>query len=226
MPYLVLILALLFAASPFFVPEFGGFDADRYPVPQVDPPVQPAGYAFAIWGPIYAWLIVSAVVGVWRRDATDWVAMRVPLAVSLAVGAVWLPVAVRSPVWATLLIWIMLIGALFAVRRSPRLDVWAAEWPVGMYAGWLSAASCVALGLLLAGYGYMGEVPAALSMIVLATGLAAVVQWRLDRAPTYGLAVIWALVAVVVQNGANVVAALAALGIAVVAVPTIRAIRG
>ena len=37
----------------------------------------PAGYAFAIWGVIYAWLVVSAVYGViWRREAKDWEAMR------------------------------------------------------------------------------------------------------------------------------------------------------
>lgn len=29
-------------------------------MPQVDPPVQPAGWAFSIWSEIYLWLIVSA----------------------------------------------------------------------------------------------------------------------------------------------------------------------
>lgn len=226
MPYLVLLLAVAFAASPFLVPDFGGFDADRYPVPQIDPAVQPAGYAFAIWGPIYAWLVISAVTGVIRRDAPDWQAMRAPLAVSLAVGAVWLAVAVRSPVWATILIWVMLVAALAALWRSPRLDPWAAALPVGLYTGWLSAASFVALGLFLAGYGLLPEMAAAVIMILAATCLAVVVQLRLDRAPTYGLAVIWALVAIIVQNGANIVAVLAGLGIAAMIWPTLRAVRG
>ncbi len=226
LPIVVLLLALAFAASPFFVPDFGGFDADRYPVPQIDPAVQPAGYAFAIWGPIYAWLLVSAVMGVVRRDAPDWQNMRVPLAVSLAVGAVWLAVAVRSPVWATILIWVMLVAALVALWRSPRLDQWAAAWPVGLYAGWLSAASFVALGLFLAGYGVMSELVAAVIMIVAATGLAVTVQLRLARAPTYGIAVIWALAAIIVQNGNDMVVVLAGLGIAAMIWPTLRAARG
>ena len=100
MPLLVLILSVAFALSPIWVPDFGGFDADQFPIPQTDPSVQPAGYAFAIWGLIYVWLILGAVFGVWRRwsDPT-WAAMRVPLTVSLAVGAGWLPVAGLRPAW-------------------------------------------------------------------------------------------------------------------------------
>lgn len=44
------LLAVTFAISPFFVTDFGGFDPDQFPVAQDRPPVQPAGYAFAIWG--------------------------------------------------------------------------------------------------------------------------------------------------------------------------------
>ncbi len=227
MPLLVLLLAVAFAASPLWVPDFGGFDADQFPVPQVDPPVQPAGYAFAIWGLIYVWVIVGAVFGAVKRwHDPDWTAMRPALAVSLAVGAIWLPVAVRSPVWATVLIWVMLVSALWALWRAPRGNSWAAEWPVGLYAGWLSAASCVALGLLLAGYGITGQMLAAWVMIGLAIVLGFAMQWALARAPGYGLAVIWALIAVAVQNSFAGVGLLALAGVAAMIVPTVRAARG
>ncbi|WP_299549500.1 hypothetical protein [uncultured Tateyamaria sp.] len=225
MPAFVLILALTFAASPFWVPSFGGFDADQFPIPQVDPPVQPEGYAFAIWGVIYLWMIAGAAFGVMRRwNAPDWTEMRLPLAVSLGVGSVWLPVAVRSPVWATVLIWVMLISALIALWRSPRLDPWAAAWPVGLYTGWLSAASCVALGLLLAGYGLTSEQTAAWVTVSAAILLAFAIQRSLGRAPTYGIAVIWALVAIAVQNAFDPrsVGMLALLGAAVMVLPVIR----
>ncbi|APX10621.1 tryptophan-rich sensory protein [Tateyamaria omphalii] len=228
MPVLVLILALTFAASPFWVPDFGGFEGDQFPVPQIDPPVQPAGYAFAIWGVIYLWLLVGAGFGALKRwSAPDWAPMRAPLAVSLAVGSVWLPVAVQSAIWATVLIWVMLISALIALWRSPRLDGWAAAWPVGLYAGWLSAASCVALGLLLAGYGWTSGRTAAWIMVTVAVVLALVVQRSLSRAPTYGVAVIWALIAVGVQNGFDPrsVGALAVLGAVIMIRPTIGAFR-
>ncbi len=227
MAYLVLVCAIAFAAAPLWIPDFGGFDPDRFPNPQNDPPVQPAGYAFAIWGPIYLWLVVSASFGVWKhRDTPDWTAMRPALALSLAVGAVWLAVAVQSPIWATVLIWVMLIGALVALMRAPLSDLWAAQWPVGLYAGWLSAASFVATGLFLAGYGYTTETTAAVTMIIAATGLAFGVQWRLARAPTYGVAVIWALIAIVVQNGLSAIGWLALASCALMVWPTLRALRG
>jgi hypothetical protein len=176
---------------------------------------------------IYLWLIIGAVYGIWRRWSDPaWAAMRLPLSLSFAVGSVWLPVAVRSPVWATVLIWVMLITALWALWRSPRTDAWAAAWPVGLYAGWLSAASCVALGLLLAGYGFVDQQVAAWIMVGVAIVLAWGVQWTLGHAPTYGVAVIWALVAVGVQNGFGGVGLLALAGAAALITPTLRALRG
>jgi len=227
MPLIVLLFAVAFAASPLWVRGFGGFDADQFPVPQIDPPVQPEGYAFAIWGVIYLWLIIGSGYGIWRRWSDPaWAAMRLPLILSFAVGSVWLPVAVRSPVWATVLIWVMLITALWALWRSPRTDAWAAAWPVGLYAGWLSAASCVALGLLLAGYGFVDQQVAAWIMVSVAIVLAWGVQWTLGHAPTYGVAVIWALIAVAVQNGFGGVGLLALAGAAALITPTLRALRG
>jgi hypothetical protein len=228
MPLLVLVLALAFAISPIWVPDFGGFDADQFPIPQDNPPVQPAGYAFAIWGLIYLWLIVGACFGAWKRwNDPKWAAMRLPLAMSLVVGAVWLPVAVLSPVWATILIWAMLLTALWALWRSPRADGWAAAWPVGLYAGWLSAASFVALGLMLAGYGWTNDTVAAVIMIGAASALAFGVQMWLARAPTYGIAVIWALVAIAVRGGFaldNVSVVLALAGAVLMTWPTLRAV--
>ncbi|MEH6829673.1 MAG: hypothetical protein V7661_02425 [Sulfitobacter sp.] len=226
---LVFILAVLFAVSPAFVPDFGGFDPDQFPVPQDDPAVQPAGYAFAIWGVIYLWLIIGMGYGVWkRRDDAAWHPMRVALVPSLAVGAIWLAAAVASPVWAAVLIWVMLISALVALFRSPVQEKWFAALPLGLYAGWLSAASCVSLGLLAAGYGYATETTAALGSIFLALVIASAVQNQLKRAPTYGIAVIWALIAAVVQNmatGNMTVAALAAGGAVALLLPTYKAMR-
>jgi len=225
---LAFISAILFALSPLFVPGFGGFDPDRFPIPQNNPPVQPAGYAFAIWGVIYLWLIAGLGFGLWRRrNDPAWHAMRLALIPSLLIGAVWLPVALQSPIWATVLIWAMLVPALLALFRSPRQDRWAAALPVGLYAGWLSAASCVSLGLLAAGYGYADETTAALVALFLALVLASAVQNQLRRAPSYGIGVIWALVAVVVQNMTQdiTVAALAAGGALALILPTFKAWR-
>ncbi len=200
---LTLTAALAFAASPFFVPGFSGFDPELYPVPQVDPPVQPAGYAFAIWGLIYAWLILHAGFGLLKRDTDPaWDAPRWPLFLSLAIGASWLAVAMRDPVLATVLIWVMLAGALAALfqsRADP--DRWLLQAPLAIYAGWLTAASSASLGLLGAGYGILTDATGwAYIGLGVALGLAAAVQTFLGRAPEYGLTVAWALVAIAVQN--------------------------
>ncbi|HDY96077.1 MAG: tryptophan-rich sensory protein [Sulfitobacter litoralis] len=222
------LLAIGFAVSPFFVSGFNGFSPDQFPIPQDNPPVQPAGYAFSIWGLIYVWLIVGMGWGLWkRREDYLWHDMRLPLALSLFVGCFWLAVAVASPVWASVLIWVMLITALYALFRSPREDRGFAALPVGLYAGWLSAASCVSLGLLAAGYGWMSGPTAGLVFVGLAIVIAAGVQSSLMRAPTYGIGVIWALVAVVVANMATApsVAALAAGGAIALILPTYRSWR-
>jgi len=224
---LVLVAAIAFAVSPFLSAGFSGFAPDQFPVPQDDPPIQPAGYAFAIWGPIYVWLIVHAGTGLLlRAEDPDWRPVRWPLFASLAVGAAWIPVANLSPAMATLLIWVMLAGALLALFRTTRADRWRLQAPIAVYAGWLTAASCVALALSGAGYGIaFGETVWGFAMLAVALALAAAIQFALDRAPEYGLTVIWALVAVAVQNwgGAWGMVALAGAGVLVMAALAWRA---
>lgn len=153
-PTILLAATLAFAIGPFLVPDFSGFEPNQYPNPQDEPPIQPATYAFGIWILIYLWLIGSAVFGLLhRRDNPEWEAMRWPMIISLVIGAAWLPVADRSPVWAMVMIFAMLISALVALKRTPVLDPLWTRMPIGLYAGWLTAASFSGLGLLGAGYG-------------------------------------------------------------------------
>ncbi|MFP7570638.1 hypothetical protein [Marivita sp. S2033] len=222
---LVLVAAIAFAASPFFAEGFNGFDPNQFPIPQDNPPVQPAGYAFSIWGLIYAWLIIGAGFGVLKRiDDPDWAAMRPPLVVSLAIGAIWLPVANVSPIIATILIWAMLVSAFFSLFRVGDTDRWLQQAPVAIYAGWLTAASSVSIGLLLAGYGVLPPTVAALAALALGLGVALVAQYRLHRAPEYGVTVIWALIGVIVANTGPL--NIAVVGLCVVGIIAILALRG
>lgn len=217
---LVLAGAVAFASAPFWTSGFGGFDPNRYPIPQIDPPVQPAGYAFSIWGVIYLWLIAHAGYGLVKRsDDSGWDGTRWPLLVSLAVGTPWISVAQISPVWATAMIWVMLAGALLALLAvPPGRDRWWIAGPLGLFAGWLTAASFVSLGLLGAGYGVvLGE--AGWAWVALAGALATAlgILSRVPHAPEYGLGVAWALVAVAVSNfEESTVLALVALAAAAV----------
>ncbi|MFY9212924.1 MAG: hypothetical protein WAO69_17560 [Aestuariivita sp.] len=119
----------------------------------------------------------------------------------------------------------LLIPALLALFRAPLLDRWWGRAPIGLYAGWLSAASFVALGLCLAGWGLMQDVPAAILCLLLAVALASAVQVALEGVPEYGLAVVWALVGVAVNNlgGALLVSILALAGAGIVGLLAVRA---
>ena len=152
-----------------------------------------------------------------KADDTAWDATRWPLIVSLAVGAAWIAVALRSPVWATLLIWVMLVTAVWALFAAPRDARWLARAPLGLYAGWLTAASFVSVALIGAGYG-IGPGATGWAWIALALALAAAVtvQMRLPDTPFYGAAVAWGLAGIAVANagrdlGLTVAAGLAAL---------------
>lgn len=205
--------------SPAFTRPFSGFRADQLPIPQITPPIQPAGYAFAIWGLIYVWLVGSAIYGVWMRAGNPgWNRARPALIVSLAVGTPWLAVANASAIWATILIFVMTGSAIFALIKAPN-DLWTFKVPVGLYAGWLTAASFVSLGTTSAGYGlFMGQVYWAYAGIISALTVATFVITK-TRCAAYGLAVIWALVGIIVANGSDQmpVTLLAAFGAIVLA---------
>jgi hypothetical protein len=221
--------ALAFAAAPFLAPGFEGFDPEAFPVPQRDPPVQPAGFAFAIWGPIYLWLLAHAGWGLFARaDDAEWDRPRWPLFASLALGASWLAVAGQAPLVATVQIWAMLVFALLALFRiSPDREPLLLAAPVALYAGWLTAAAFVALGLVLAGHGLVSEATAAALCLAGAVALGLAVQIRLSRAPLFGAALVWALIGVAVSNAgrAPALALLAVLGGVAVGLSALRAVR-
>lgn len=229
LPLLTLLAAVGFALSPLLTPGFNGFEAGQFPVPQDNPPVQPAGYAFSIWGLIYLWLIAAAVVGL-RKHPTEpeWQAMRPALILSLGSGLFWLAVAQVSVPWATALIFFMLATALAALLRAGDGDrLWLRE-PIGLYAGWLTAASSVSVGLMLAGYGVTGATTAALLGLSLALIITLAIHLIRPESAAYTAGVLWALIGVIVANNAPVntpVLVLAVLGALLTAALTLRALR-
>lgn len=199
---LTLLAALAFLASPIVSPGFSGFTADQFPIPQPDPPIQPTGWTFAvIWSVIYLWLIASALFGVMKRSRDPaWDRPRAPLIASLAIGAAWIPVANLSPLAATLLIWLMLGTALWALLLTPGKDRLWLQAPLGLYAGWLTAAACVATAVTATGYGATPVQPVHAAFLVLASWIALTIA-RLGRGyPFYVLAMLWASFGILVDN--------------------------
>lgn len=226
---LTLAVTVAFVLSPILSGPFAGFRADQLPIAQINAPVQPAGYAFAIWGVIYVWLLVSASFGVFkRRDDPAWDKARPALILSLGIGAAWIPVAIQNAVGATILIWAMLITALIALYQCPKSDRWWLQMPLALYAGWLTAASCVSIGILGAGYGiFFGQTGWAIISIFIALNLGLLVLITRKQAPEYAIALVWALVGIIVANQLMnpIVSLLCSFGIMILAIKSIQNLR-
>jgi hypothetical protein len=199
---LVLVATVAFMLSPMLSSGFSGFTADQFPIPQNDPPIQPTGWTFAvIWSVIYLWLLVMAVYGLVKRaDNPDWDRVRWPLIASLAIGATWIPVANLSPLWATLLIWAMLGTALWALIRTPARDGLWLQAPIGLYAGWLTAAANVGTAVVATGYGAVPVQPVHAAFLIVASWIALTLARMGPGYPFYVLAMIWASFGILVDN--------------------------
>ena len=203
-----------FGIAPFVTPPFTGYDPAIFPVNIPRPAIQPAGYAFAIWGVIYVWLGVHGIAGLFARaDHPAWQAHRIYLALSVLLGAGWLAIAPFYPILATVVILIMAATAIAAFLIAPATpDRWLLSAPLAIYAGWVTAACAVSTGVVLAGYGWLSDTASALGMLGLVLIGAIFVQSRKAAMPVYGAAVVWAIVGIVVVNwGDNATVAYAAV---------------
>jgi hypothetical protein len=195
--------AVAFAVTPSSPTRSPASTPTLFPVPVDDPPIQPAGWAFAIWGVIYLWLLASAGFGLFKRDIDpDWDAP------ALA--------AVREPRHRGVLDTRGADRARSgddpdlgdADRRLLALRAWrrraTGPWlalPLGLYAGWLTAASRGA------GHRRGGLWPGlrhTLSWVGVAIALLLAITFTQNlRVPTYPLAVAWALAGIVAANATD-----------------------
>lgn len=218
-----------FAVAPALSPSFTGYEPGQFPVTIVRPSIQPAGYAFSIWGVIYAWLIAHAGFGMLRRaEDPAWAAVRLPLTGALVLGTVWLAIAGVAPITATVVIVAMAALALVAfLKADPNRDRWILSAPLAILAGWLTAASAVSLGVVLGGYGWLGDTVSALTMLTLVLVIAVWVQSRNRQMPLFGATIVWALGGIVAANWGDVavVAYAALIGAVIMALATILLVQ-
>jgi hypothetical protein len=198
--WLLLAVTTLFLIAPIFARSFRGYKPEDFPQPITDLPIQPIGWAFSIWSVIYLVLFISALIGV-RREANNpvWDAPRWPLILSIGLGISWLEVAQIAPVAATVQILGMCGFALWAVARLPRDDNWLRQ-PAALYAGWVTAAAGVSVGVVLTGYGVLGAQAAAIVCLVTISVVALLVTHFLKAPRAYPFAASWALFGIIVAN--------------------------
>jgi hypothetical protein len=173
-----------------------------------DATLKVAGYAFAIWGVIYLWLLVYAVRQALPGTGESKLIHRLgwpSVAALLGIGW-WILAAAFDQEMATI---VLIFGSLAVlllpllanagtIRALPRgdRDRWMTVWPLALLAGWLTIASPVNLITVATGNGWLPEVLSptvwAILAIVVVAGVALGVTQRL-RTLAYGLPIAWGL---------------------------------
>lgn len=198
---IILLATAAFLVAPAVTPPFTGYAPGLFPVAFGRPFIQPAGYAFSIWGVIYLWLAAHAVWGLWRRGDPAWARVRPSHLVALVLGAAWLALAGSWPITATVTILVMAAAGITSFLRADQgQDLWLAQAPLGLFAGWLTAASAVSTGVVLTGYGLLSNTASALILLAAVLAVALAVQSRRPAMPTYSAAVTWAILGVAAAN--------------------------
>ena len=211
---LAILLAVVMQIGAGFLPRLGigEFIGDRSDA--VRTLITPAGWAFAIWGPLFGLSVAFAVWQALPAQRNNALLARIgwPAAIALAAQGVWSAYTQVANLTAisVIIILVSLAGLLIVLRAlvaAPALSraerVFAAP-AFSALAAWLTAASIVNIAASLRYYGIGGGEPApvvATVMIVIGTGIAAIAAVRSRGAPLYGLVFAWALIAIYAAGG-------------------------
>ncbi|UGB38453.1 hypothetical protein [Frateuria soli] len=202
--------------------------SDRYPTLIVA-----AGYAFAIWGPIFA---LDVLFGTWqafdRARDRRLASIRPWTTLGFAMTSLWMVVFSLQWFWLALaIIWVSLASLLFsAARVSDTAAHGHGRWwqwvPLSLHAGWVSLAVFLNVAQVIVAYRLLPVahmLPWSLVLFVLVAALLLGSVLYLRGNPWYALAAVWGLIGVYARqhrsalDGAGV-AASTALGLAVVIV--------
>ncbi|MFC3124304.1 hypothetical protein ACFOD4_04455 [Pseudoroseomonas globiformis] len=182
--------------------------------------VVPAGYAFSIWGLLFA---LSIAWGIWQvlpdGGKNSIVARRLgwPLALAFAGSILWMVLSqLTENGWHLVLVmFVVLAGSLAAFFANRQLlhsgqargwpELWIVRPLVGLLAGWVSVATFanIAGAALLSGAivadGAAGTFAAVL-LLLAAGGFTLGVLWAAHGSPWYAAAVAWAMLAILYAN--------------------------
>lgn len=196
---------------------------------QGDSTLRVAGFAFAIWGVIYTWLLAysvyQALPSTTEGDLTR--ALGWPSFFTLAGIGLWVLASAADWEWGTVAIIVAsklcLVIALYRYGTrwlsEPRRRQALVVWPLGLLAGWLSIAALVNILTVATSQGLITPETANLWALV-AVGVALVqaiaVTWR-TRIWTYPVPIAWGLIGAFFaqRTDGNDLLAFSALGAAV-----------
>lgn len=203
------ILAVVVQIGAGFLPRIGigQFIGDRSDA--VRTLITPAGWAFAIWGPLFLLSIAFAVWQALPAQRSNALLARIAWPATIALGAqgVWSTYTqLANLTFLSVIIILVSLGALLVVLRtlvaeqslSPGERIFVAP-AFSALSAWLTAASIVNIAASLKYHGIAGSDPAPLvasAMIAIGAVIAAFAAAGVRGAPLYGLVFSWALIAI------------------------------
>lgn len=223
--------------------NFADFFFDFGPSPfedDTDVLIGPAGYAFAIWGPIFLGMLIYSFYQL-SKDRVESPHLRRATYAGILAGLAsiaFVPISYTDMQWLGWLNILWHLGALIwlfiELQQQVKLETDPkARWfylPTQMYLGWICAATVVSTALFLDELGFQ---PSTLYQsywaVALIGALTAVGLFMNQRGGSVvTMVVIWALVGVIVKQGDYVLIYYAALGAIALLVTALilRAVRG
>ena len=196
--------------------------------------ITPAGWAFAIWGPLYAGSVVFAIyqaLPAQRRNRLL-AQIRLPAAGAFLGNALW---ALHTQFFGlavfSAIIIVFSLSCLIAIYRvfaswQPMFatgERWCAVLPLSALAAWVTAATIVNIAATLLFYGVdAGQAAPLISALVILTGgaIASLVLTQGGGNPVYALVFLWALAAIYAAGGQRAelvaIAAVVAAGLVII----------
>jgi hypothetical protein len=182
----------------------------------------PAGYAFTIWGLIYAGLAAFSIYQLLPANLAKFAPIRSLYLLSCVFNCGWVFFWQNDRIAVCFVMIASLTMTLFFVVLRLRdiegaAEYWLARAPFGVYFGWVTAALIVSVPITLVytgtGPDETGWVVPAVVLIAIATALGILVRTKL-RDYLYPLAIAWALTAIAVkQSGQTAVVVACAVGV-------------
>ncbi len=175
--------------------------------------IQPAGYAFSIWGPIFLGMIIYSWFQM-KTDRVDSPHLRTATlaGISAALASIaFVPINYINIQWLVFIniIWhlISLIILFIALRKQIKLEPNTnTHWyylPTQMYLGWISAATAISTALMLTEAGMV--LPVEQQVTITAAIIGALILIGTFMAFQKGMVVplvfIWAAIGIIVENG-------------------------
>ena len=172
----------------------------------------PADYAFAIWAPIYLGFLFFAVVQALpaQQNNPRFAATRLWLAGTAILNAVWIEVTNNLLFGLSAFVIVLMLVVALVMHRTMqigRIKVYGVErfvrLPFSLYAGWLTVATILNVGAVLAISGWNGfgiSYPVwGVVMLLVAAAIVLTTRFRW-RDPVVGGVLVWACVGIIVAR--------------------------